>query len=108
MITKETIMKTKTIKELAESVDKALKDHDFTNSKSDSALVMVCSDEDILTKIVGHHHVVATSIASAMVDDDEFRAVMIAALAYHRQIMQELMEKTGMKDDPVNTNPKFS
>lgn len=106
MITKETIMKTKTIKELAESVDKALKGHDFTNDRSDSALVMFCTEEDIMTKIVGHHHIVATSIASAMVDDDEFRAVMIAALAYHRQIMQELMEKTGMED--VNTNQRFS
>lgn len=101
-------MKTKTIKELSESVDKALKDHDFTSEKSDSALVMFCTEEDIMTKIVGHHHVVATSIASAMVDDEEFRNVMAAALAYHGQIIQELTEMTGMKSGPVTTNPKFS
>ena len=101
-------MKTKTIKELAGSVDKALLDHDFNADKSDSALVMFSTDEEIMTKIVGHHQVIATAIASAMLDDEEFRNVMAAALAYHGQIIQELTEKTGMKSGPVTTNPKFS
>lgn len=101
-------MKTKTIKELAGSVDKALLDHDFNADKSDSALVMFSTDEEIMTRIVGNHQVIATAIASAMLGDEEFRNVMAAALAYHAQAIQVLKEKTGMKDDPANTNPKFS
>lgn len=99
--------KTKTIGELAERIDEILKKYDFSPERRDSALILTGDGDSILTKIVGHNDIVATSIASAMVDNEDLRVVMIAALSYYRQILLEQVEDTA-QTHTTRTNQRFS
>ena len=90
--------KSQTIEELMESIDSLERKFDWDADKTAASFVVLHGEGNTLHKMVGYSSEIATSLANAMVYDEDVRAVVLAA--YQMYIDYEA-EKLAPKIAPI-------